>query len=72
VNGVRSTAASISGPYRGDRITVSTGGVSRQTGSFTVVGPLAKIAVKVATPATDGTPFQAKAIALDALGSPVV
>jgi len=71
VKGSSTTAATIAAPFRGDRITVSTGGVSGQSSAFNVAGPLAKIVVRPATPVTHGVAFQVKATATDALGTPI-
>jgi len=70
-NGVSVTGASVGVPFRHDRITVTAGGVSGQSAPFTVVGPLAAVVVKVATPVTHGAPFTVRAVATDALGTPI-
>src|SRR5581483_11246790 len=72
LNGVSDTPATISVPYRGDRITITSGGATGQSGLFTVAGPLAAIRVRVTTPVTHGQPFQVRAVTTDTLGTPVV
>jgi hypothetical protein len=69
VNGVSKSTATISAPYKNDAITVSSGGISRQSGYFNVLGPLATISVSVPATVTHGVPFTVKAIARDAVGN---
>lgn len=69
--GVSTTQATVSVPYKGDRITVTSGGISGQLGPFPVYGPLAKISVSFPTPVTHGVPFTVKALALDSAGNTI-
>lgn len=71
VEGVSLTTATIPGAFKNDQITLTTGGVVGSSHFFTVVGPLAAIAVKVSTPVTAGMPFTVKAVAMDSLGTPI-
>lgn len=67
VNGVSSTTATISSPYKADKITITSGGVSKTTAEFNVFGPLDHIAVLGTPPsfANAGDSFQVKAYAYD-------
>jgi alpha-tubulin suppressor-like RCC1 family protein len=69
VNGVSTTTATISTPYAGDQITLTSNGISGKSAFFRVLGPLAKIALRPIDSATVGVPFVVKAYALDAAGN---
>ena len=68
-NGVSTTNATISLPYPGDQITLSSGGQSSSTSSFDVLGPLDHFTFSVAlTTPTAGVSFTVQATAKDAAG----
>jgi WD40 repeat protein len=69
VNGVSTTTATVSAPFREDRITLTSSGVSGQSTGFNIVGPLAQIIVRLTTPVFHGIPFTVRAVALDSLGT---
>lgn len=69
VNGVSTTQVTIPPPVHGDRITLTSGGLARSSGSFNVYGPIAAITTRVSAPVTTGSPFTFKAFAMDAAGN---
>lgn len=67
VNGVSSTSANVPAPFHDDRITITTSGVTKQSGQFNVIGPFDHITVaKVTGVPTPGTNFAVTARAYDA------
>src|SRR5581483_7215779 len=72
VDGVSTTAtAKVGVAFRADRITVTTAGVSGDSGVFDVVGPFAAVLVDVAMPVFVGVPFRVTATATDTAGNRV-
>jgi hypothetical protein len=69
VGGVSTTKATIPIPFKNDKITVSTGGVTGTSATFGVIGPFAAITTTVAKPVTAGSPFTFLAQALDSVGN---
>ena len=67
-NGVSTNTVTLPTEYRKDRITVTDGGVSNQTGPFNVLGPLARFGTGVATPVAAGSPFSVQVTAYDSVG----
>jgi hypothetical protein len=72
VNGASKSTPAISVPFKNDMITMSTGGISGQSGHFNVLGSLAAISVSVPGTVTHGVPITVKAIAYDAVGNALV
>src|SRR5581483_7221694 len=67
VNGVSTTTATVSTGFRGNRITVTSGSLSGQSGAFDVLQP-ATIKLGLSGPATVGAAFTVTAIARDPAG----
>ena len=66
VNGVSQTTATISVPFKNDKITVSSGGFTGSGGFFNVFGPLDHVSVEVpAGPIATGKAFTVTARARD-------
>jgi hypothetical protein len=71
VNGISKTSATVSNPFHADKITISSGGKTKQSGTFDVLGPLNSIAVTVPATVTHAVPFTVKAVARDAVGNTI-
>jgi len=69
VNGISQSTATISVPFKNDSITMSSGGISGQSGYLNVLGPLATISVSVPGTVSHGVPFVVKTIARDSVGN---
>jgi hypothetical protein len=71
--GVATTVASVTGPYKADRVTVSDGaGHSGQSNTFNVIGPVDHLQTRVSpASASVGTPFTVTVTAQDALNQTV-
>jgi large repetitive protein len=69
-NGVSTTTGvTITGAFKNDKITASSGGANGDSKIFNVLGPLAEIRVSVTEPVSAGANFSAKASAWDAAGN---
>jgi hypothetical protein len=72
VQGVSTTDATIGVPFHGDRITVSSSGVSGQSSLFNVLGPLDHIAISgVPASVSVGESFTVRATAKDSLSDTI-
>jgi hypothetical protein len=69
VSGVSKTSATVANPFHADKITIASGGKTKQSGAFDVLGPLSSIAVTVPASVTHGVPFTVKAVARDQVGN---
>ena len=61
----------LTNPYHKDRITVTDGGVSSQSGQFNVYGPFSKFDLAIQKPVTSGTPFAVTAYSQDSAGNAI-
>jgi hypothetical protein len=68
-NGVSGNTVTLANPAHTDRITITDGGVSSQTGQFNVYGPMSKFDLSIQKPVTSGTPFAVTVYAEDSAGN---
>jgi hypothetical protein len=67
--GISKTTATIPIPFKGDKITLTSLGVTGTSRVFGVYGPIAKILVQKSGAVYAGTPFTLKATAFDSVGN---